>query len=70
MNGAPKFSKIELLIKSGDSTNNIEYRDCGMVITGNYIIIVGYEGDSKAKISSTGTIYNISEIVKYKTQNY
>jgi len=41
-----------------------------MVITGNYNIIVGYEGDSKTKISSTGTIYNISEVVKYKTQNY
>lgn len=69
MQGAPKFGKVELILK--DDKNNrtkVEYDDCGMVITGDYIIIVIDEkSDIETTNTSTGIIYHMSEISKYKT---
>lgn len=68
MQGAPKFGKVELILKEGDNRERISYDDCGMVITGNYIIIVEDEkSDVETTTTSTATIYNISEIAQYKT---
>jgi len=68
MQGAPKFSKVELILKDGENRDIIEYVDCGMVITGDYIIIVEDEKDiEETTTNSTGTIYHINEIAQYKT---
>jgi hypothetical protein len=74
MQGAPKFGKVELLLKDGkdgtfkSSRTKIEYDDCGMVITGDYIIIVLDEkSDVETTNTSTGIIYHMSEVEKYKT---
>jgi hypothetical protein len=69
MQGAPKFGKVELLLKDGkESVNLIEYDDCGMVITGDYIIIVIDEKtDIETTNTSTGIIYHMNEVSKYKT---
>lgn len=68
MQGAPKFGKVELLLKQGDSREKVEYDDCGMVITGDYVIIVIDEkSDVETTNTSTGIVYHMSEIEKYKT---
>jgi hypothetical protein len=71
MQGAPKFGKVELLLKSKDnplSRDRVVYDDCGMVITGDYIIIVIDEkSDIETTNTSTGKIYHMSEIDSYKT---
>ena len=53
INTAPKFKKITLVIKKEDnydkyfkSTQIVEHEDCGMVITGDYVIITeDFNGD-------------------------
>ena len=74
MNRAPKFGKVELLLKSkyGDpkiqSIEKVEFEDCGLMITGDYIIIVIDEKDEfNNTLTSTGKIFNLSEVSAYKT---
>ena len=75
MQGAPKFSKVELILKDRDSTDKdfiknikLEFEDAGMMITGDYIIIVIDEkADMTSTTSSTGKIFHMSEVVAYKT---
>jgi len=71
MQGAPKFGKVELLIKdgkNGEFRTKVEYDDCGMVITGDYIIIVIDEkNDVETTETSTGKIYHMDNIDSYKT---
>lgn len=70
MQGAPKFGKVELIVKEGNNLKKLEYDDCGMVITGDYIIIVEDEKDDvETSTTSTGTIYHMSEVSKYKTHS-
>ena len=72
---APKFSKVELLIKNKDyskgnstSITKIEFDDCGLMITGDYIIVILDERDEINKMNtSTGRIFNMHEISAYKT---
>ncbi len=69
-NRAPKFGKVELLLKnvanSKDiiSINKVEFFDCGLMITGNYIVITI---DEKDELTSTGKIFNLNEVSAYKT---
>ncbi len=68
MQGAPIFGKVELWVKSGNGVCKSEYTDTAMVITGNYLIIVENEtADSENTVTSTGTLFNLSEVVRYKT---
>ncbi len=74
MQGAPKFGKVELILKNGkdgtfeSSRTKVEFDDCGMVITGDYIIIVVDEKtDVETTTTSTGTIYHMSKVHSYKT---
>lgn len=74
LNKAPKFGKVELLIKSknkGDiisSLTRLEFDDCGLMITGDYLIVITDEKDElKTSLTSTGQIFHISEISAYKT---
>ena len=68
MQGAPIFGKVELWYKDGNGIVKYEYTDSGMVITGNYLIIVENETtDADNTVTSTGTLFNLSEVVRYKT---
>ena len=72
---APKFKKIKLLLKVDNETDslmtnkyNITHEDCGMVITGDYIIITEDQGNNTIdeEQSSVGKIYSLKEIDSYK----
>lgn len=78
MNTAPKFGKIELLIKQPkvsftsdiQSTEKIEFLDAGLMITGDHIIVIIDERDElKNTLTSTGKIFNLNDIVAYKTHS-
>jgi hypothetical protein len=78
MNKAPKFGKIELLIKQPrvsftsdiQSTEKIEFLDSGLMITGDHIIVIIDERDElKNTLTSTGKIFNLKDIVAYKTHS-
>lgn len=66
---APKFGKVELLIRTGIGSRTVEtYEDCGLMITGDYIIVILDEKDDiNNTLTSTGTIFNLKDIVSYKT---
>jgi len=70
MQGAPTFNKIELLIKDKESLIKEEYYDSGMMITGDYIIIVMKDvGDDSLEFNATkGLVYNLKDVKSYKTQ--
>lgn len=68
MQGAPIFGKIELWVRELDNIIKKEYTDSGMVITGNYLIIVENDtADADNTVTSIGTLYELSDIIKYKT---
>lgn len=68
MQGAPIFGKVELWVKVSSNIIKEEYTDSGMVITGNYLIIVENEtADAESTVTSTGTLYELSNIKKYRT---
>lgn len=66
---APKFGKVELLVKtSNNSKTKLTFDDCGLMITGDYIIVILDEKDDlNHTLSSTGKIFNLKEIDSYKT---
>jgi hypothetical protein len=69
---APKFGKVELLIKSDQkntlSNTKITFNDCGLMITGDYIIVVIDERDEiNGSLTSTGKIFPLKEVEAYKT---
>lgn len=73
-NMAPKFGKVELLLKSKGfdslSTTVISFEDCGLMITGDYIIVILDETDEiKKKVTSTGKIYSLKDVTSYKTHS-
>ena len=68
MQGLPIFGKVEVWVKNGNSTIKSEYIDSGILITGDYLIIVKNETmDGDNTITSTGTLFNLSELIRYKT---
>lgn len=72
MNTVPKFGKVEILLytdlKDKTLTTNISYEDCGLILTGDYLIIVIDERDNiNNSNTSTGKIYHLSEVKAYKT---
>lgn len=74
INTAPKFKKIILLLKSGESSDEflsnhkIVHEDCAMVITGDYVIITEDFGgnDIDEEHSVVGKIYELKTIDSYK----
>jgi hypothetical protein len=66
---APKFGKVELLMKTGGHSRTLEtFEDCGLMITGDYIIVILDEKDDiDNSLTSTGNIFNLKDIVSYKT---
>jgi hypothetical protein len=77
MNKAPKFGKVELLLKQPrtsdkgiQSTEKIEFLDSGLMITGDHIIVIIDERDElNNTLTSTGKIFNLSDVVAYKTHS-
>jgi hypothetical protein len=77
MNRAPKFGKIELLIKQSKTsdksiqpTERVEFLDSGLMITGDHIIVVIDERDElNNTLTSTGKIFNLNDVVAYKTHS-
>ena len=77
----PKFKKIVLILKvidhygvDKDIIPNIKivHHNCGMVITGDYVIITEEEltDVNDEKPSEKGKIYELKEIESYKLYNY
>jgi hypothetical protein len=65
---APKFSKVELLVKENIGLTKKTFEDCGLMITGDYIIVILDEKDDiNNSLTSTGKIFNLKEIDSYKT---
>ena len=62
---APKFGKVELLIRTGGSSRSLEtFEDCGLMITGDYIIVIIDEKDDiNNTLTSTGNIFNLKDSV-------
>jgi hypothetical protein len=77
MNRAPKFSKIELVIKDLTkkdkaivSTEKLEFLDSGLMITGDYLIVVIDErNELDNTLTSTGKVFNMNQVVAYKTHS-
>jgi hypothetical protein len=64
MQTAPKYEKIELRLRARKQT----YLNCGMVITGDHIIVVTDTIDSVHNNTvSTGDVYPLSDVIRYKT---
>jgi hypothetical protein len=70
MNNLPHFKWIEILKKEHNgSINNIKFEDCSMMITGNHLIIITKQFvNGNYLTSTTGDIFNLSEIKAYKTK--
>jgi hypothetical protein len=65
---APKFSKVELLRKNGASITTEEFHDVGLVITGDYIIVIeDVKETPTSPLISIGKIFTMGEIESYKT---
>ncbi len=78
INSLIKLDKIEILIKNivNDvvlpSTIKIEFNNCRLNITGEYMIIsveeiMETENEFISTVTTTNRIYNLSEVVAYKT---
>ena len=73
-NRVPKFSRVELLLKNNLKTNDltsttrVQFLDCGLMITGDYIIVTINENDDiNNTLTSTGKIFSLNEVSAYKT---
>ncbi len=73
-NTAPKFGKVELLFKNNLKPNDLtsvvklEFLDCGLMITGDHIIVIIDERDEiNNTLTSTGRVFNLKEVSAYKT---
>lgn len=73
----PKFSKVEIILlddnknKGLPSKEKLEFFDCGLMITGDYIIVTidTKEGVDKPNVS-LGKIFHLNKIEAYKTTSY
>lgn len=77
---APKFKKIVLILKEEGweensstfpSTIRVEHEDCGMMITGNYVVITE---DHRSNVidqppSVMGKVYQLNNVDSYKLFN-
>jgi len=69
-NSEPIFKKITLIVKEENNkdkyfnnTFKVEYNDCGMVITGDFLIITEYINEEQSEKSK---IYELKFIDSYK----
>lgn len=63
----PKFTSVEILT-IGKNVDIIKHHDCGVMITGDYLIVTLDSRDNDTSpMTSTGTIYHLSTVKQYKT---
>lgn len=70
LNTIPKYSKVEVMLKKSDdiSTTVEVFLDCGVMITGDYLIVIMDEkNDIKTSATSTGNIFPLSKVKSYRT---
>jgi len=78
MQGAPKFSKVEIHFNTqvdnlkpqniGTKTKTLHFEDAGLMITGDYMILVlDNKADAETSANSTGHVYPLSSVVSYTT---
>ena len=74
MKGAPKYSKVEIMLegKSADpripQTQVLTFLDAGLVLTGDYMVVILDERDeTNSNLTTTGKIFPLSQIKTYKT---
>ncbi len=69
INAVPKFSKValrrKLELEEGYDLVIDTYENCGLMITGDFMIVTIDEGDASTK----GKVYKLSDIFDYKTYN-
>lgn len=72
-NTIPKFPKVSIILKSIDIKSRLgkglsrdmrTFDDCGLMITGDYLIITTEKQDG-----TVGTVFKLADIVEYKTYN-
>ena len=67
-NHIPKFAKVSLRVKlKGGEDLDIytrTFENCGLMITGDYLIITIDEEDG-----SNGKVFNLKDVLEYKTYN-
>ena len=80
-NKVPKYSMVEVKIRiekdkeisknpsTPNATRVLKFDDAGLVITGNYLIVVLDETNVNNTLSSTGKIFNLENVISYKTHN-
>jgi hypothetical protein len=69
---APKFNKVELLLTQNNELSVIkeEFNNCGLMITGDYIIITTDETtDINHSLITTGKVFNIKNVISYRTHS-
>lgn len=74
MFNAPKYSKVSLMLKlpSNDAQvpNNklVEFSDCGLVITGDHLIVIlDVRDEQNNSLTTTGKIFNLAQVDSYQT---
>lgn len=86
MNSVPKFKKVDIIIKSTksskinasdglitnvQSTEKVEFEDCGLMISGNILIVIIDESPTELEkvlaSRTTGHIFKLEDVVKYQT---
>lgn len=73
----PKFSKVEIMLindsknKDLPSKEKLEFFDCGLMITGDYLIVTidTKEGLDRPN-ESLGKVFHLNKIEAYKTTTY
>jgi hypothetical protein len=73
MISAPKYSKIEIKLERGGtpkltSTEVLTFLDAGLVLTGDYLIVIIDEGNGiNSNLTTTGEIFPLSQVKAYRT---
>ena len=74
INKTSTFGKVEILLKDTNnsvtmpSVTKVEFYDCGLMITGDYIVVViDVKDDINNTLTSTGRIFNLKDVSAYKT---
>jgi hypothetical protein len=67
-NTIPKFPKVAIIqiVDEGDSFSRINktFENCGLMITGDYLIITTEKQDG-----TVGTVFKLKDVLEYKTYN-
>lgn len=67
-NHIPKFAKVSLRLRlrgTDDlSVHTSTFENCGLMITGDYLIITIDDGEG-----TNGKIFNLKDVLEYKTYN-